>query len=129
MYVFVQKIQFLRKFLFLKYLVLDLPGSPLFRKTTPQTTTNPSSDYQNFGAGMTWHLDQEVAIFSELRELLPTTGLDFELMEIGGHAVRHFEKETIFLDAVFLFNCWKFKGTYILPSPNCQFKGVARNSR
>ena len=63
---------------------------------------------------MTWHLDQEVAIFSELRELLPTTGLDFELMEIGGRAVRHLKKTNDFFETpCFFLIVGKFKGTYI----------------
>jgi len=99
---------------------LDLPLPPLFRKTTPffhQPTPPPPFSCQNFGAGMTWHLDQEVAIFSELRELLPTTGLDFELMEIGGRAVRHLKKTNDFFETpCFFLIVGKFKGTYIYTS-------------
>lgn len=37
---------------------------------------------------MFFHLDPEDAIFAELRELLPSHGVTFELMEIGGRAAQ-----------------------------------------
>ena len=36
-------------------------------------------------AGGCFRLTRERAITAELRELLPPNGLDFEVMEIGGH--------------------------------------------
>ncbi|CAK9095142.1 unnamed protein product [Durusdinium trenchii] len=41
--------------------------------------------------GMFFHLDPEDAIFAELRELLPSHGVTFELMEIGGREPVHRE--------------------------------------